>query len=282
MNAPNFGIVMSHAPGFTARWDVVDDARQATLTAGVERARALVAEAEPDLIIAFVNDHFHNFTLKGMPPFCIGVGDVHEAPGAAAAEMLRIPERTIAGEPEVAMQLLECVMAAGFDPAFSAELSLFDDLSVPLYKLYGPERSLPPVIPIVTNCIAPPMPSFGRCYDLGAAIGYALETIDAPYERVMVLGSGGLSHWVGTPRTSEINGEFDAAFLAQMRAGNIEEMRMWNDVEIDEVAGNGALELKNWILALAALGPFTAQQLAYAAVPEWLTGMAIFAVTPHD
>ena len=57
---------------------------------------------------------------------------------------------------------------------------------------------------------------------------------------------------------------------------------MWNDVEIDEVAGNGALELKNWILALAALGPFTAQQLAYAAVPEWLTGMAIFAVTPHD
>jgi hypothetical protein len=271
---------MSHAPGFTARWDLIDDARRATLAAGIERAQALIALAAPDLIVAFVNDHFQNFTLKGMPPFCIGVGERHDAPGPLAAEMLRIPERSIAGEPEVAMALLETLMAMGFDPAYSAELSLFDDLSVPLYHLFG-ARPLPPVVPVVTNCVAPPMPSFARCYDLGVAIGRALAAIDAPYERVMLLGSGGLSHWVGTPRTGEINGDFDAALLAQVGAGRIDEMRGWTDREIDDVAGNGALEVKNWLLALAAMGPFAAQTLAYAPVREWLTGIAIVAVTPQ-
>ena len=244
------------------------------------RAQALVAAAAPDLIVAFVNDHFQNFTLKGMPPFCIGVGERHEAPGPPAAEMLRIPERSIAGEPDVAMALLEALMGSGFDPAFSAELSLFDDLSVPLYHLFG-DRPLPPVVPIVTNCVAPPMPSFGRCYDLGLAIRRALPGIGASYERVMVLGSGGLSHWVGTPRTGEINGDFDAALLAQVGAGRIGEMRGWIDRDIDDAAGNGALEVKNWLLALAAIGPFAAQTLAYAPVREWLTGIAIVAVTPQ-
>lgn len=280
MKTPAFGIVMSHAPGFTARWDVIDEGRRTTLAAGIERARALVAAARPDLIIAFVNDHFQNFSLKGMPPFCIGVGERHEAPGPAASAMLRIPERTIDGEPVVAMALLEALMSDGFDPAYSAELSLFDDLSVPLHYLFGDVNPLPPVIPIVTNCVAPPMPSFERCYAFGAAAGRALAAIDAPYERVMVLGSGGLSHWVGTPRTSEINRDFDASFLAEIRAGRIDGMRAWNDRDIDEIAGNGAQELKNWLCALSLMGPFAAQQLAYAPVPEWLTGMAIVAVTP--
>jgi hypothetical protein len=271
---------MSHAPGFTAHWDAIDERRRATLAAGIARAQALVAAAAPDLIVAFVNDHFQNFTLKGMPPFCIGVGEQHEAPGPKGAALLRIPERTIEGEPDVAMRLLETLMATGFDPAFSAELSLFDDLSVPLYYLFGPERPLPPVIPIVTNCVAPPMPSFQRCYDLGVAIRRTLRAIDAGYERIMVLGSGGLSHWVGTPKTGLINGEFDAEVLAAVTSGRLSAMREWDDDDIDVRAGNGALELKNWLLALATIGPFAARQLAYAPAPEWLTGMAIVAVTP--
>ena len=52
-------------------------------------------------------------------------------------------------------------------------------------------------------------------------------------------------------------------------------MRGWTDREIDDVAGNGALELKNWLLALATIGPFSAQTLAYTPVREWLTGIAI-------
>jgi len=71
-------------------------------------------------------------------------------------------------------------------------------------------------------------------------------------------------------------------FFAQMRAGNIEEMRSVERCGNRRGRGNGALELKNWILALAALRPFTAQQLCLRAGARVAHRMAIFAVTPHD
>jgi protocatechuate 4,5-dioxygenase beta chain len=37
--------------------------------------------------------------------------------------------------------------------------------------------------------------------------------------------------------------------------------------------GNGALEVKNWICAMAALGNARASVIAYEPVPEWITGI---------
>ena len=278
----SFGIVMSHAPGFGGRWDLIDDARRTTYATGIKHAQALVEAAAPDLIIAFVNDHFKNFGLKGMPAYTIGVGAFNEAPSAQSAIALNIPQRTIAGEPDVAMALLEHLMDDGFDPAYSAELTFYDDLSVPLFHLFGPKRALPPIVPIITNCVAPPLPSFKRSHQFGAAIARALAALDGPYERVMILGSGGLSHWVGTPQTGEINGAFDAAVLQMVLDGRADEMIAWHDAEIDRSAGNGALELKNWLAALSAIGPYDARQLAYAPAREWLTGIGIIAVNPAN
>jgi hypothetical protein len=273
---------MSHAPGFGGRWDLLDEPRRATLAAGIAQAQRLVEAAAPDLIIAFVNDHFKNFTLKDMPAFCIGVGEFNEAPSSEAAQALGIPARTIEGEPEVAMALLDGLMEAGFDPAFSAELSFYDDLSVPLFHLFGPTRKLPPIVPIVTNCVAPPMPTFRRSRQIGAAVRTVLAAMDDRYRRVMVLGSGGLSHWVGTPKTGEINGAFDFDVLQMVCRGHADDMSDWRDAEIDHVAGNGALELKNWLAALSTIGSYDARQLAYAPAREWLTGIAIVAVNASE
>jgi hypothetical protein len=278
MQRPVFGIVMSHAVGFGARWDLIDEARRSTLAGGIAEARSLVAAFAPDLVIAYVNDHFQSFSLKNMPAFCIGLADRHEAPSADTAVFLRIPARTISGEADAAMQLLEQLMQAGFDPAYSAELALFDDLSVPLFHLFGAEIPLPPVVPILTNCVAPPLPSFRRCYEIGQAVGNALATIEGRYQRIMVLGTGGLSHWVGTPKTGRINQEFDRDVIAMVTSGRSDEMRAWKDVDIEAIAGNGALELKNWIAALATVGPHSARSLAYAPVREWLTGTSLVAV----
>jgi len=56
-----------------------------------------------------------------------------------------------------------------------------------------------------------------------------------------------------------------------MRAGNIEEMRMWNDVEIDEVAGNGPGAEELDLGAGGARSVYRATA-GICAVPEWLTG----------
>ena len=57
-----------------------------------------------------------------------------------------------------------------------------------------------PIIPIVVNAFAPPMPSPRRCFDVGAFVGKCIERWPEK-TRVAVLGTGGLSHWVGPPQT---------------------------------------------------------------------------------
>jgi 2,3-dihydroxyphenylpropionate 1,2-dioxygenase len=60
----------------------------------------------------------------------------------------------------------------------------------PLEKLFGDATSRP-VIPIFINAIAVPLGPLHRCRALGTAVGNYLATLD---KRVLVIGSGGLSH----------------------------------------------------------------------------------------
>ncbi len=60
----------------------------------------------------------------------------------------------------------------------------------PLEKLFGDAIS-PPVVPIFINAIAAPLGPLRRCRALGTAVGNYLATLD---KRVLVIGSGGLSH----------------------------------------------------------------------------------------
>jgi hypothetical protein len=239
----------------------------------------LVAEFAPTMIVAYSNDHLKSFSLRNMPALCIGVGEYHDAPSAEAATYLRIPARRVAGVPDIAEALLRHLLASSFDPAFSEELAFFDDLGVPLFHLFEGLDRTPPLLPILINCAAAPRPLMQRCYDFGLAVDAFLHE-RYPSERVLILGTGGLSHWVGTPRTGEVNSEFDRRVLELLLHGNIGEMLTWNDDDVEERAGNGALEIKNWLAALGTLGAYCAEELAYAAVPEWLIGASIVAAFP--
>ena len=58
------------------------------------------------------------------------------------------------------------------------------------------------------NTAAPPLPSLRRCVALGRALGDALRA--APYDgRVLVVASGGLSHWLPSndPRDPSVEGD---------------------------------------------------------------------------
>ena len=60
----------------------------------------------------------------------------------------------------------------------------------PLQKLFG-DATARPVIPIFINSVATPLGPLRRVRALGAAVGNYLATLD---KRVLVVGSGGLSH----------------------------------------------------------------------------------------
>ena len=118
-----------------------------------------------------------------MPPFCIGteaqgVGDygTHKGP-------LDVPEAT-------AVACAKAVLSAGVDIAISANMDVDHGTVQPLEKMFG-RATARPVIPIFINSVATPLGPLHRCRTLGAAVGSYLATLN---KRVLVMGSGGLSH----------------------------------------------------------------------------------------
>jgi 2,3-dihydroxyphenylpropionate 1,2-dioxygenase len=172
---------MSHSPLLNLPGpsrDLLDDVEN-----GLAAARRFVEDYDPELVVIFFPDHYNGFFYKVMPPFCIGlsangIGDygTHTGP-------LDVPEK-------LAADCAKAVLRAGVDVAVSAGMDVDHGTVQPLEKLFGGATSRP-VIPIFVNAIAEPLGPLHRCRALGTAVGQYLATLD---KRVLVLGSGGLSH----------------------------------------------------------------------------------------
>ena len=172
---------MSHSPLLNLpgpSQDLLDD-----IDAALARARKFVDRFDPELVVIFAPDHYNGFFYKLMPPFCIGthaqgVGDygTHTGP-------LNVPEA-------LAVACAKAVLSAGVDIAISASMDVDHGTVQPLEKLFGDARARA-VIPIFINSVATPLGPLHRCRALGTAIGSYLSTLR---KRVLILGSGGLSH----------------------------------------------------------------------------------------
>jgi aromatic ring-opening dioxygenase catalytic subunit (LigB family) len=201
----------------------------------------------------------------------------------------------------LAQAILYGSVERGVDLAFSESASIDHSFVMPL-SLLTPRLDVP-IVPVMQNCNVPPRPTFGRSRELGRAIRQSIRR--GPGGRAVVLGTGGLSHWVGSStrrafmnraagtrlaeltqhpvvleETGEINQEFDRQFLDQVCAGRLGDFAAtWTPERLEEVAGNGAQELRNWITTAAIADDARAEVLAYEPVAEWLTGTAVVRFT---
>lgn len=155
----------------------------ADIETAIDAAAAFVADFDPQLTVVFAPDHYNGFFLQLMPPFCIGtaaqgIGDygTHLGP-------LDVPA-------ELAGACAEAVLEHGVDVAVSAGMDVDHAMVQPLERLFG-DAGACPVIPIFINAVAAPLGPIQRARALGAAVGGYLATLDL---RVLILGSGGLSH----------------------------------------------------------------------------------------
>lgn len=267
----------SHAPMITGRPDVSKPEQRERLYAGFRELQRRLAAARPDLLVLFVNDHLQNFPYSNMPAFCVGLCETYDAPSAGAAGFMKIPARTIAGAPRVGMAVLEAGLEAGFDLAYSYEIESWDELAVPLSFL-APDR-VPPVLPIYTNCAAPPLPTPRRCHAMGAFVGDFLRARPGA-ERVALIATGGISHWVGTPETGRINSDWDHWVLDHIGRADPEPLLRLTHADIERDGGNGGQEIRNWLALLGAVPGWKGDALAYEPVTEWITGCATVWVHP--
>ena len=154
------------------------------LRGALGQAAHLTREFAPELVIVFGPDHFNGFFHDLMPPFCIGTQAEAVGDYGTPAGQLNVPEDEV-------LSLAESVGASGLDIAVSRRMWVDHGFAQPLQLLFGGLAS-PPVIPIFINAAAPPaIPAVVRCVALGRAVG---RHFASDPRRIIVIGSGGLSH----------------------------------------------------------------------------------------
>jgi len=265
----------AHSPGLTGFPERADPAKRDAVMAGFGEAAKRIADIGPDAIVAVSVEHFTNFFLANLPCFAIATSDRHLGPVTAElSEFLQIPQRHYPGEPDLAGHIYRYALAHEFDPALAGGGFDFDEnFCVPTRLL---DTGNIPVVPIVVNGVNPPYPTPKRCYDFGRMLRGAIEAATS-VRSVVVLATGGLSHWVGMPQAGQINEDFDRDFLIRLESGDADRLTDYDDAVLD-AAGNGAHEIRGWLVAAGAAGPGTPfETLAYEPVPEWLTGTAVAA-----
>lgn len=204
------GISMSHAPGILGWPDAPSEDVRSRIQAALEEIASTLEEARPDVVIAFLDDHFDNHYRNLMPTFAMGVAESHTGPGEQYLEMLHIDKaREIPSNAELAEALLGRLIAEGFDVARMGRVEYGNNLMVPL-ELIHLDHSIP-IIPVFINVFSPPLTSVRRAYELGGALTRVLPEGSL---RVAYLATGGLSHW--PPIWMQSSPDSDA-FLQRMR-----------------------------------------------------------------
>ena len=304
------GVCASHSTLMNTNWAQTTHLDEATrFRDALGEARDLIAAAGPDAVIIVGSNHFRGFWLDLIPAFTIGVG---ECIASGESGTPSGPQRV--DEPLARHLAAGLVESGGFDLAFSARLQIDHGQSHAIqYLLAGLDV---PIVPLVINVFAPPLPTLGRCAGLGTAIRAAAATFpDA--RRVVVIGSGGLSHRLPWPdwrdphgddeefmvqawldgrgnwasydtrrrqiiraARSAISPDFDNWFLTLLEQGAAASVCALSTDELERRAGNGAQEIRTWLIAAAALGHAPARRLAYEQVPDWLTGMGVAVIDP--
>lgn len=214
------GVGASHSTLMNTHWSEVADLPAANrFREGLAEAREEIAAVRPDALVVIGSNHFRGMFLDLMPSFTIGVA---EAIGAGEAGT---PGGQLPVDTALARRMVDGLVDDGFDPAFSLRLTVDHGITHSLQHLV-PTLDIP-IVPVVINMFAPPLPSTRRCHDLGSAIGRAIAG-DGESKRVAVIASGGLSHHLPWPKWFSALTD-DDRFLVQAW---INGRTSWNEYEV--------------------------------------------------
>jgi hypothetical protein len=282
----------SHAGLIVTRYEQASEADRSPIYAAYDQVREEIARLRPDAIVIVATDHGRVFPLEFVPGVAVGVGATARSAGDS-----EIPPRDVPLHADASAAILRSLVAQGIDAAFSEAPGVDHSFMIPL-ALINPDDGVP-IVPVTINCNVPPRPTFDRVRRIGQALGIAIG--DAGAGTAVLVGTGGLSHWVGSderrgfqdrrpgdriadraafplelPETGPINEPFDREFLDAYTTGAMAEFQgRWSPERVEQEAGNGAHELRNWMVVAGAVSDAPAEVLAYAPVGPWLTGTAV-------
>ncbi len=206
-------------------------------------------EVRPDVAVVFYNDHGLNFFLDKMPTFALGAAEQY----VNADEGWGIPTLPpFRGDPELSWHLIDALVEKEFDLTTCQEMLVDHAFTLPL-KLLWPDDKICPVrtVPVCINTVQFPLPSAARCFKLGEAVGAAIESWEED-QRVVIIGTGGLSHQLDGTRAGFTNKAFDLQFMDSL-VSDPKWATQYSIEDLVELTGTQGVELVMWLAARGAL-----------------------------
>jgi protocatechuate 4,5-dioxygenase beta chain len=107
------------------------------------------------------------------------------------------------------------------------------------------------IVPISIDTVQHPLPSMARCLELGRSVGRALMSYPED-KKVLIVGTGGLSHRLDGKRAGFINKAFDTLCMDRL-AHDPEALAQYSIPQLVELAGAQGVEFLNWMAMRGAL-----------------------------
>ncbi len=153
-----------------------------------------------------------------------------------------------------------------FDLTIVNKMEVDHGLTVPLNLMFGSPAQWPcPVIPLAVNVVMYPPPTGHRCYMLGRAIRKAVQSYPEDL-RVVVMGTGGMSHQISGPRAGLINSKFDKAYLDGL-SRDPKKLARISHMEFMREAGAEGIEMVMWLIMRGALDDKVKEVYRFYTVP---------------
>lgn len=273
------GVGTSHVPAVGAALDRgrTEEPYWASYFATLPRAREWIASMAPDVCIVVYNDHASAFSLEIIPTFALGMADEFLIADEGFGPR---PVPSVRGHSELAWHLAESLILDEFDLTLVNEMAVDHGLTVPLSVMFGQPSEWPcRVVPLCVNVVQYPPPTGHRCWRLGQAIRRAVHSFPGA-ERVMVVGTGGLSHQIHGQRAGLINAEWDHAFLDGLVA-HPEAIAAIPHVEYLREAGAEGIEMVMWLVMRGALSAEVDEVYRSTHVPTSNTHNGLLLLADH-
>jgi protocatechuate 4,5-dioxygenase beta chain len=243
-HVPSVGVAFDRGKMQTPAWKPLSDA--------YVPVRDWLSKLRPDAAIVVYNDHGADFQLEKYPTFAIGAADSYAISDEGFGTRPLPPVR---GDPEFSFHLCESLVADEFDLTVCQEMGVEHGFLVPMNLCFGHGADGWPVaaVPLQVNVIQHPLPTGRRCFKLGQALRKAILSYEKDL-RVVIMGTGGMSHQLQGKRFGFMNEKFDQEFLDRLES-DPERLAELSHQELMERAGAEAVELIMWHVMRGAMSP---------------------------
>lgn len=245
--------------------------RYASIQKNIKALTGMLNDAKPDVVVVISNPHggvgydiqqpTFGIHLNEVPPMTEGPGMVDGAPRAdqsvkTAAAPARIRDSVqYPTDGALALHLIEGLIQEEFDVAANFQSRPGAGLDTAynlLYQKFDTEASFP-YVPVLVSRYLPNQATPGRCYQFGQALRRVIERWDSD-KRVVVMGSGGLSH-------QTVDEGLDRMVIKALEDGNAEAIASIPRERLN--AAPGTPEILNWVVCAGVSEPKTMTLMDY-------------------